>query len=80
MPLEYLRAHLEESLAIDARVAEQGTHVVIEGGDLVIIGTVSTLERRRAIDDVAREVVPNVQVQNATEVVELVEPHREESI
>jgi hypothetical protein len=78
--LEYVRAHLEESLATDPRVADQGTHVVIEHDSLVVLGTVSTRQRRAAIDDVVREVAPGVPVQNETTVVALEEPHDEKSI
>ena len=47
--LEYLGAHLEETLATDPRVAEQGVHVDIVAGGLVVSGTVSTPDRHAAI-------------------------------
>jgi hypothetical protein len=78
--LEYSRAHLEEALATDARVAEQGTYVEIEDERLVVRGTVSTPQRRMAVDDVARGATPGVEVRNETTVVDLTEPDHEESI
>ncbi len=63
-PLDYLGAHLEEALATDGRVAEQGLHVAVDGVVLVVTGTVSTPERCSAIDVVARETVPDTPVRN----------------
>jgi hypothetical protein len=78
--LGYLGAHLEETLATDPRVSEQGLHVEADAGVLVVRGTVSTPERLAAIDAVARESVPGVAVRNAVEVVALAESEEEEDI
>ena len=80
LPLDYQRARLEEALTTDTRVAEQGTHVAIEAGGLIVHGTVSTVQRRAAIDDVARQTLPGVEVRNDTTVVDLAEPDEEEPI
>lgn len=75
-PLDYLGAHLEEALATDGRVAEQGLHVALGDDELVVTGTVSTPERCEAIDVVARELVPDVRVRNEA-VVATVADHAE---
>ena len=68
-PLDYVGAHLEEALATDGRVGEQGVHVAVDGDGLVVAGTVSTAERRSAVDDIAREVAHGVVVRNDVVVV-----------
>jgi hypothetical protein len=78
--LDYLGAHLEEALATDGRVAEQGVHVEVDRDALVVRGTVSTPDRRVAIDAVAREVAPDVVVRNETTVVNLEESDDEELV
>jgi BON domain len=78
--LEYLGAHLEETLATDPRVAEQGVHVDIVAGGLVVSGTVSTPDRHAAITTIARETTPDVAVRNHVRVIELVESEDEERL
>ncbi len=78
--LDYLGAHLEEAIATDPRVAEQGVHVDVVAGALVVSGTVSTPNRRGAIALIARETVPDVTVRNEVRVVELVESDDEEPV
>ena len=51
----YLGAHLEEALAEDGRVAEQGLHVQVTGDRVVVSGTVSDPERKRAVAEVLRD-------------------------
>jgi hypothetical protein len=79
-PLEYLCAHLEEALTTDGRVAEQGTHVDIEDGHLIVRGTVSTPQRRAAIDDIAREIIENIEVRNEVTVLDLTPSDDEEPV
>jgi len=67
-PDPYVAAHLEEALARDPRVAEQGLHAAVEDGCIVVRGTVSTAERRAGIDAVGAEVAPGRQVRNEAEV------------
>ena len=78
--LEYLGAHLEEALATDPRVAEQGLHVDVVAEGLVVSGTVSTPDRHAAITSIARETVPDVAVRNHARVVDLVESDEEERL
>jgi hypothetical protein len=80
LPLEYLRGHVEEALATDPRVTEQGLHVDVVGHVLVVNGTVSTPERRVAVGRVAREVAGDVPVRNETHLVPLEEPHDTEAV
>jgi hypothetical protein len=78
--IDYVRAHLEESLATDGRVAELGLHVHVDGEELVVSGGVSTPERRDAVTTIAREVVPEFRVRNETMLVALDEPDEEEPV
>ena len=65
---EYVIAHLEEALAQDARVAEQGLHVSVEDGCVVVRGTVSTVERKAGIAAVVEAVTPDHPLRNEAEV------------
>jgi hypothetical protein len=76
--IDYVRAHLEEALATDPRVAEGGLHVVVAGVELVVSGSVSTPARRRAVSTIAAEVTGGFAVRNETSVVPMHTPtHRE---
>lgn len=48
----YLGAHLEEALAEDGRVAEPGLRVQVAGDRVVVSGTVSDPQRKRAVAEV----------------------------
>lgn len=63
-PGTYIVAHVEEALARDPRVNEQGLHVTIVGDEVVVDGTVSTAERHGAIAAVAAEVAAGFAVRN----------------
>jgi hypothetical protein len=65
---DYEVQHLREALATDPRVGELELEVRAVAGKLFISGSVPTEERRRAIDEVAREVVPEATVCNETAV------------
>ena len=69
--LEYLRAHLEDALATDPRIAQGGLRVAIEGDGLLITGSVPAQERRDAVSIVAAEIAPGFRVRNDTEPVPL---------
>lgn len=53
----YLGAHLEEALAEDGRVAEQGLHVQVSGDQVVVSGTVSDPARKQAVADVLADLI-----------------------
>jgi hypothetical protein len=48
-PNEHLAADLEELLAEDERISEQGLQVTVRPGAVLVRGTVATRERRNAI-------------------------------
>lgn len=79
-PREYLAQHLKDAFAADARTGELGLAVDVVGERLIVRGIVGSEERRRAINDIAQEVVPDVDVVNETDVKDLHEPGSEESI
>lgn len=67
-PDDYRLQRLREALAKDPRVGELELEVRSAGGKVFVSGLVATDERRRAIDEVAREVVPDLRVVNETAV------------
>ena len=64
----YLSAHLEEALAEDGRVAEQGLHVQVVGDQVVVSGTVSDRERKQAVAEVLSDLVGSRELVDLTEV------------
>ena len=74
---EYDAEKLREELARDERVSELGVEVTITGDRAYIQGKVSTAERRDAIGQVAREVLPDCTVINEVTVAELEAPDRQ---
>lgn len=79
-PREYLAQHLRDAIAADARTGELGVEVTVVGERLIVRGIVGSEERRSAIDDVAGEVVPDVEIVNETEVKDVHGPGAEETI
>ncbi len=65
---KYLAAHLEEALAEDVRVAEQGLRVQVAGAQVVVSGTVSDPQRQEAVADVLGEMVGERALVDLTEV------------
>lgn len=74
-PPEYLVGHLEDALARDERVCEQGLHIDVdaEARALTVRGMVSTAERQQRIPDVVGELLPGFVITNATTVSEFPE-------
>lgn len=68
-PDEYVVQHLREAFAQDPRVSELGLGVVVRNGVLHVTGTVSTEERRAAVEQVASELAPGWRLANETVVV-----------
>jgi hypothetical protein len=79
-PAEYVAQKLRDALAADARTGELGLDVHLVGERFVVRGTVGSDARRSAINDVARDVAPDVEIVNETDVKEVNEPGVEESI
>ena len=79
-PLEYTTAHVSELLATDPRVSEQGLRITVRGDRLFVTGTVPTLERQAAIDDVLGELETGYEIHNETTVARLTEPDESETL
>jgi hypothetical protein len=74
-PSDYLVGHVEDALARDPRVSEQGLHVAIAAGRKVFVtGTVSTPDRHRAVDRVVTELLPGFELHNQSTVADYPEP------
>jgi len=65
---DYLATHLEEALAEDVRVAEQGLRVQVAGAHVVVSGTVSDPQRQEAVAEVLGEMVGERALVDLTEV------------
>lgn len=65
-PKHYLLAHIRETLAKDPRVSELNVEASLAGTKVVLTGYVSTSERKEAISEVVRELLPGYQVSNQT--------------
>lgn len=79
-PDAYLIGHLQEALATDPRVAEQGLDVHVAGGTVVITGQVATTERRNAVSVVAAELLPDHRLRNQVVVTPLDPPAAAEEL
>lgn len=66
-----LVARVREAIASDPRAAELDVHVTVAGRKVFLTGTVITPERREAVAQVAREAMPDHEVQNLIQVVDL---------
>jgi osmotically-inducible protein OsmY len=65
-PPHYQVQRVREALAHDPRVGELELEVTIRAGKVFVAGTVPTDEVRRAVTEVVREVVPDLEVHNQT--------------
>jgi len=79
-PADYLVGHLEEALARDPRVSEQGLHVAIAAGKVFVTGTVSTSERLDAVAEVVGELLPDYELHNEATTTEYPEMSDEEHL
>ncbi|MEU0868825.1 BON domain-containing protein [Nocardia brasiliensis] len=61
---QYLVAHLRRALAEDPRTAELGVHVTIRGDVVALDGEVATAERKRQLETVVREELPQARIHN----------------
>jgi osmotically-inducible protein OsmY len=57
-PIKYIVARIRQALAEDERTNLLDLSVNIVGGKVFLIGQVDSSDRRRAAEEVAREVVP----------------------
>ena len=79
-PEDYAIEHLRDALASDERVAEIGVQVRVVAGKVFLTGQVATPERKRAVADVAAEVLPDYEIHNETVVTPLGDRPRVEKI
>lgn len=77
---QYLVARLQEAFARDERVSSLDIKVVLTGNRIHLLGDVPTERRRSAADEIARSVVPGVQVRNELRVLALDEAPGPEEI
>jgi osmotically-inducible protein OsmY len=76
----YLVARIREALTKDPRVNELELEVTVSGGRVFVAGTVATQDRQRAVADVVRELAPDLDIRNATEVTAATAPPRVETL
>jgi osmotically-inducible protein OsmY len=76
----YVEARVREALASDARTNELGIEVAVAGGKVHLSGTTATRDRKKAIGQVAREVLGDRDVVNEVTVPELFEPATAEEL
>ena len=67
-PSEYIVERVHQALAEDPAVHELGVQVAVAGSRVFLTGHVGTPERKEAITDVARRVLPDFEVHNQTTV------------
>ncbi len=76
----YEAAHLSELLANDLRTSAPELRVTVAGGVVTVTGTVTTEERRDAIDEVITEAHPELDVRNDVTVLDLSGPPSSEVV
>lgn len=75
---EYVVGRIQQALATDARTGELELDVRVAGGRIYLTGTVATLERRAACEEVVREVAGGYEVMNELSVMDEPGSGREE--
>lgn len=79
-PDEYIIEKLRHAFASDPRTSELGVDVKLVGGKVFLAGVVATTERRDAIGDITRDLLPGCDVQNDVVVEELSDPGEAEEL
>ncbi|OFZ18151.1 MAG: hypothetical protein A2X94_03295 [Bdellovibrionales bacterium GWB1_55_8] len=77
---EYGVGHLHERLAEDPRTNELDIQIEQSGNTIILRGEVNAPERRKAVEQVAREYFPNTVIINEVRVLELKEPPESEPL
>jgi BON domain len=67
-PAEYIVERVHQALAQDPAVHELGVQVAVAGVRVFLTGHVGTPERKEAITEVARRVLPDFEIHNQTTV------------
>ncbi|MFE3002725.1 BON domain-containing protein [Nocardia sp. NPDC059246] len=65
---QYDTAHVHRALAEDPRTSELGVQVRLQAGIVVLTGAVATEERRRQVELVVREQLPESRIRNEVRV------------
>jgi osmotically-inducible protein OsmY len=79
-PPQYVAEHIRDALRKDPRVGELDVQVRITGNRVFLSGNVATVERQRAITDIVRELLPDIEVSNETTISNLPEAEEPESL
>ena len=77
---QYLVGKLQEALAVDGRVNALDIRINIAHGRVHLTGEVPTEERRAAVQRIAEEVLPDLDVRNDITVLELVHAGKPEAL
>jgi hypothetical protein len=67
-PKHYLVGRIREALAEDPRVNELNVEATVAAGKIFLTGIVATAQRREAISEVVRELLPGYDIYNETTV------------
>lgn len=79
-PPEYLVGHVEDALARDPRVNEQGLHVELRATTVVVTGTVTVESQKANIAEVVSELLPDHELQDRTTVADYAEDGEVEEV
>jgi osmotically-inducible protein OsmY len=67
-PDEYVVGHIKDALSAHPGLSELHVDVTVARGDVFLSGEVPTEDRRRTVEDVVRDLVPDRTVHNGTTV------------
>ena len=71
---QYLVAHIRRTFAEDPRTFELGVHVSVRGDVVHLSGEVSSADCKEQLEQIVREQLPSVRIQNDVHVVDAREP------
>jgi osmotically-inducible protein OsmY len=77
---QYFIGKLQEALAVDDRVNALDIKITIAHGRVHLTGEVPTEERRAAVQRIALEVLPDLEVRNDITVLELAQAAKPEAV
>jgi osmotically-inducible protein OsmY len=67
-PDEYVVGHIKDALSSHPGLSELHVDVTVAQGDVYLSGELPTEDRRRTVEEVVREIVPDRKVHNGTTV------------
>jgi hypothetical protein len=71
---QYLVAHIRRTFAEDPRTSELGVHISVRGDVVQLSGEVSSGDCKKQLEEIVREQLPSVRIQNDVHVVDAREP------